>query len=85
MDDADLVQAQRAIIMDPHDPAVIAAAKANGVPDAMIEAAQKSPVYKFVKEWKLALPLHSEFRTLPMLFYVPPMLPIQAAVDDGAT
>ncbi len=83
VDDADLVQAQRAIIMDPHDPAVIAAAKANGVPEAMIEAAQKSPVYKFVKEWKLALPLHSEFRTLPMLFYVPPMLPIQAAVNDG--
>ena len=82
-DDADLVQAQRAIIMDPHDPAVIAAAKGSGVPDAMIDAAQQSPVYKFVKEWKLALPLHAEFRTLPMLFYVPPMLPIQAAVKDG--
>jgi nitrate reductase beta subunit len=83
VDDADLVQAQRAIIMDPHDPKVIKAAKANGVPDAMIQAAQQSPVYKFVKEWKLALPLHAEFRTLPMLFYVPPMLPIQAAVSDG--
>jgi len=82
-DDADLVQAQRAIIMDPHDPAVIAAAKASGVPHAMIEAAQQSPVYKFVKEWKLALPLHAEFRTLPMLFYVPPMLPIQASVNEG--
>jgi nitrate reductase beta subunit len=83
VNDADLVQAQRAIIMDPHDPAVIASAKANGVPDAMIEAAQNSPVYKFVKEWQLALPLHAEFRTLPMLFYVPPMLPIQAAATDG--
>jgi len=81
--DADLVAAQRAIIMDPHDPAVIASAKANGVPQAMIDAAQRSPVYRFVKEWKLALPLHPEFRTLPMLFYVPPMLPIQALVNDG--
>src|SRR5690606_4051820 len=44
---------------------------------------QRSPVYRFVKEWKLALPLHPEFRTLPMLFYVPPMLPIQAMVNDG--
>ncbi len=82
VEDADLVEAQRAIIQDPFDPAVIAAAKANGVPDAMIDAAQKSPVYKFVKEWGLALPLHPEFRTLPMLFYVPPMLPIQALVTE---
>src|SRR5262249_36190772 len=40
------------------------------------ESAQRSPVYRFVKEWGLALPLHIEFRTLPMLFYVPPLLPI---------
>jgi nitrate reductase beta subunit len=46
-----------------------------GVHDSTITAAQNSPVYKFVKEWKIALPLHPEFRTLPNLFYVPPMLP----------
>ena len=51
--------------------------------DAVIEAAQKSPVYKYVKEWRLALPLHPEFRTLPMLFYVPPMLPVLAAIGEG--
>ncbi len=33
--DAELVQAQRNIIQDPFDPKVIAAAKANGVPDAI--------------------------------------------------
>ncbi|MCC6799691.1 MAG: nitrate reductase subunit beta [Anaerolineae bacterium] len=82
-EDHDLVEAQRAIIVDPFDPAVIAAARANGVPDAMIEAAQNSPVYQFVKAWKLALPLHPEFRTVPMLFYVPPMLPIQAVANNG--
>ncbi len=81
--DAELVAAHRAMIQDPFDPAVIAAARANGVSDAMIDAAQKSPVYKFVKVWQLALPLHAEFRTLPMLFYVPPMLPVMAAVRDG--
>ncbi|MEZ5068816.1 MAG: hypothetical protein R2847_10175 [Bacteroidia bacterium] len=37
----------------------------NGIAESTIEAAQKSPVYKFVKVWKLALPLHPEFRTLP--------------------
>jgi len=81
--DAELVEAQRAIIMDPFEPQVIAAAKANGLSDAMIGAAQQSPVYKFVKKWRLALPLHPEFRTLPMLFYVPPLLPVLATVKDG--
>jgi nitrate reductase beta subunit len=81
--DASLVDAQRSMIMDPFDPAVIASAKANGVPDNMIDAAQKSPVYKFVKEWGIALPLHPEFRTLPMLYYVPPMLPVLAKTQDG--
>ena len=49
----------------------------------MIAAAQNSPVYKFVMRWKLALPLHPEFRTLPMLFYVPPMLPVLAKLQQG--
>jgi len=74
-DDADLVEAHRRMICDPEDPAVIASAKANGISDDQIDAARRSPVYKFVKEWGLALPLHPEFRTLPMLFYVPPLLP----------
>jgi nitrate reductase / nitrite oxidoreductase, beta subunit len=49
----------------------------------LIDSAQNSPVYKFVKQWNLALPLHPEFRTLPMLFYVPPMLPVLAKMKDG--
>ncbi|MCC7103576.1 MAG: nitrate reductase subunit beta [Chloroflexi bacterium] len=80
--DAGLVDAMRDIIQDPFDPEVIACAKANGIDDAMIEAAQRSPTYKFVKVWKLALPLHPEFRTLPMLFYVPPMLPVLGKRQD---
>jgi len=31
----------------------------------------------------MALPLHSEFRTLPMLFYVPPLLPVMASLSDA--
>ncbi len=81
--DAELVDAQRAMILDPFDADVVAAAKRSGVADAMIDSAKKSPVYRFVKEWGLALPLHPEFRTLPMLFYVPPLLPVLAAVKDG--
>jgi nitrate reductase beta subunit len=78
-----LVQAQRDVIKDPFDPEVIAAAKASGIPDLKIEAAQRSPVYQFVKKWGLALPLHPEFRTLPMLFYVPPLGPVLAKTGNG--
>ncbi len=81
--DEGLVDAQRALILDPHDPQVIAAARQNGLPEAMLAAAKKSPVYRFVQEWKLALPLHPEFRTLPMLFYVPPLLPVVASAQEG--
>ena len=51
--------------------------------NSKIEAAQKSPVYQFVKKWGIALPLHPEFRTLPMLFYVPPLGPVLAKVENG--
>src|SRR5512135_2336511 len=78
-----LVQAQRDVIKDPFDPEVIAAAKASGIPDSKIAAAQQSPVYQFVKKWGLALPLHPEFRTLPMLFYVPPLGPVLAKTGNG--
>src|SRR5690606_17194117 len=79
--DHELVDAHRELILDPFDPAIIARAKENGIHDSVLEAAQKSPVYKFVKEWKLALPPHIEYRTLPMLFYVPPLLPVMSSFD----
>ncbi|OGW95670.1 MAG: nitrate reductase subunit beta [Omnitrophica WOR_2 bacterium GWA2_45_18] len=81
-DEKDLVDAQLDMLMDPFDPQVIESAKANGVADSTIKAAQDSPTYKFVKKWGLALPLHPEFRTLPMLFYVPPLLPVMASVRE---
>ena len=82
-DDANLVAAMRRMVQDPFDPVIIAAAKANGVTDQQIAAAQNSPSYKFFKKWQLALPLHPEFRTLPMLFYVPPMLPVLGRMKEG--
>jgi nitrate reductase beta subunit len=80
--DHELVEAQRNMILDPFDPEVIKEAKKNGIHESVIEAAQKSPVYKFVKVWKIALPPHIEFRTLPMLFYVPPLLPVMSALEE---
>ena len=80
-EDRELVDAHRDIILDPFDPEVIREAKANGIHQSTIDAAQESPVYKYVKQWKLALPPHIEYRTLPMLFYVPPMLPVMSSFD----
>ena len=78
-----LVTAQREAILDPGDPGVIAAARRSGIPDEMIDAAGKSPVYRFVKTFRMALPLHPEFRTVPMLFYIPPVLPVVAFAENG--
>jgi nitrate reductase / nitrite oxidoreductase, beta subunit len=83
--DEQLVQRQREMILDPNDPKVVAAAKESGIPDGVITAAQNSPVYRYVKEWELALPLHPEYRTLPMLFYVPPLLPVLNATQENGT
>ncbi|MCK5716386.1 MAG: nitrate reductase subunit beta [Thiomargarita sp.] len=81
--ESELLERQRDMILDPHDPEVIKAAEESGVHFSMVESAQKSPVYKFVKEWKMALPLHPEFRTLPMLFYIPPLLPVLGYIEKG--
>ncbi len=81
--DAELVEAQRELLLDPADPAVQAAARASGVSEQVLDAARRSPVWRFVKEWGLALPLHPEFRTVPMLFYVPPLLPALAGPVEG--
>lgn len=64
------------VVLDPHDPAVIKAAREEGIPENWLKAAQESPVYRLIKEWQIALPLHAEYRTIPMVWYVPPMSPI---------
>jgi nitrate reductase beta subunit len=81
--DSELVEAHREMLLDPHDPAVIEAAHRAGISDAVVKSAQQSPVYKFVKEWGLALAPHPEYRTFPMLFYVPALAPVTATQEDG--
>ncbi|MCL5735981.1 MAG: nitrate reductase subunit beta [Actinobacteria bacterium] len=76
--EADLVEVMRGLLLDPLDPAITSAAEASGVSHNWVEAAQHSPVYALAKELKVALPLRPEFRTLPMVWYVPPLSP---AVD----
>ncbi|MDT0222275.1 nitrate reductase subunit beta [Gordonia sp. AC31] len=75
-DDRDLYEAQLDLMLDPEDPAVIAAARRDGIPDDWLEAARRSPVYALAKKYRVALPLHPEYRTMPMVWYVPPLSPI---------
>jgi nitrate reductase beta subunit len=79
----DLFERQREIILDPFDPAVIDAAKANGIDDGWIDSAQNSPVYKFVKVWNMAVPLHAEYRTIAMMYYIPPLSPVVSTIEEG--
>ncbi|WP_298309282.1 nitrate reductase subunit beta [Reyranella sp.] len=82
-DDKKLYDAQMGIFLDPNDETVIAQARRDGVPDAWLEAARRSPVWKMAMEWKVAFPLHPEYRTLPMVWYVPPLSPITSAANAG--
>ena len=75
-DDKDLYEAQLELMLDPEDPEVIRQARANGIPDEWLDAARRSPVYALAKKYKVALPLHPEYRTMPMVWYIPPLSPI---------
>jgi nitrate reductase beta subunit len=82
-DEKSLYKAQLSIFLDPHSPKVQEQARKDGVPEAWLKAAQNSPVYKMAMDWKVALPLHPEYRTLPMVWYIPPLSPIQSAANSG--
>ena len=81
--ETDLYGAQLDVFLDPNDPEVIAAARRDGVPEDWIESAKISPIWKMAMEWKVAFPLHPEYRTLPMVWYIPPLSPIQNAAQAG--
>ena len=76
--EAELVAGARDLVLDPADPEVLAAARRSGISDGVLDAARRSPALRFLKTWRVALPLHPEFRTLPMVFYVPPLTPLLA-------
>ncbi|MEW2569188.1 nitrate reductase subunit beta [Streptomyces sp. NPDC047070] len=81
-DDTALYEAQREVFLDPCDPAVGAAAARAGIPRDWLDAARRSPVYALINTYEVALPLHPEYRTLPMVWYIPPLSPVVDAVRD---
>jgi nitrate reductase beta subunit len=81
-DEHDLYEAQRSVFLDPNDPEVVRAAEQAGIPRDWVLAAQRSPVYALINTFKVALPLHPEYRTMPMVWYVPPLSPVVDVVKD---
>jgi nitrate reductase beta subunit len=75
-DEKDLFEAQKGVLLDPGDPEVIAAARAAGIPEDWLEAARRSPIHKLIFDYGVALPLHPEYRTMPMVWYIPPLSPM---------
>src|SRR4051812_18105072 len=45
-------------------------------------AAQRSPIYALINTYQVALPLHPEYRTMPMVWYIPPLSPVVDVVRD---
>ena len=75
-DPEDLYEAQLSVFLDPDDPAVAAEAERQGIPHDWVAAAQRSPAYALIVRHRVALPLHPEYRTMPMVWYVPPLSPV---------
>jgi len=81
-EEKDLYQAQLDIMLDPEDPEVARAAREQGIPEDWLDAARRSPVYALAKKYRVALPLHPEYRTMPMVWYVPPLSPVVDLLNE---
>jgi nitrate reductase / nitrite oxidoreductase, beta subunit len=87
-DPKDLYEAQLSVFLDPEDPDVLAQAERAGIPHDWLGAARRSPAYALIARHRVALPLHPEFRTMPMVWYIPPLSPVTdvtaaAGYDDS--
>ncbi len=81
-DDHGLYEAQRSVFLDPFDPQVQREAELAGIPGDWVEAAKRSPIYALINRYQVALPLHPEYRTMPMVWYIPPLSPVVDIIKD---
>jgi nitrate reductase beta subunit len=61
---------------------VAAAAERSGIPHDWVLAAQRSPIHALINRFEVALPLHPEYRTMPMVWYIPPLSPVVDVVRE---
>ncbi|MEU5996643.1 nitrate reductase subunit beta [Streptomyces sp. NPDC047197] len=81
-DDKALYEAQLGVFLDPEDPEVRREAERAGIGHDWVEAARRSPVHALISKYKVALPLHPEYRTMPMVWYIPPLSPVVDALSE---
>ncbi len=74
--DEDLYEAQLSVFLDPSDPVVSMEAERQGIPHDWVLAARRSPTYALIARHRVALPRHPEYRTMPMVWYIPPLSPV---------
>jgi len=60
----------------------IEAARRSGIPEDWIDAARRSPIWDLIMTYEVALPLHPEYRTMPMVWYIPPLSPVVDILRD---
>ena len=83
-DEQDLYEAQLEAVSRSERSGSDAQARADGVPTPGSRRRSARRLYKMAVDWKIAFPLHPEYRTLPMVWYVPPLSPIQSHANAGA-
>ncbi|WP_405493231.1 nitrate reductase subunit beta [Nocardia sp. NBC_00511] len=81
-DETGLYEAQLGVFLDPEDPKVRQEAERAGISAEWISAARRSPVHALISKYRVALPLHPEFRTMPMVWYIPPLSPVVDALTE---
>ncbi|MFE2810725.1 hypothetical protein ACFXGG_09790 [Streptomyces nigra] len=78
----DLYEAQLGVFLDPEDARVRLACERAGMAEDWLDAARRSPVRALISTYRVALPPHPEYRTLPMVWYVPPLSPLVDALAE---
>ncbi|GAA3574187.1 nitrate reductase subunit beta [Streptomyces osmaniensis] len=78
----DLYEAQLGVFLDPEDREVRRACEEAGIPHDWLEAARRSPAHALISKYRVALPLHPEYRTMPMVWYIPPLSPVVDALAE---
>ena len=80
-DEKDLLPAQLSLFLDPDDPEVREQARRDGIAEDWLDAASRSPVYALAVKHRVALPLHPEYRTLPMVWFEPPLTAVISLLE----
>jgi nitrate reductase beta subunit len=73
------------LLLDPFDPEVHRTRRSRpAFPSDWLDAARNSPV-RADQALQVALPLHPEYRTMPMVWYIPPLSPVVDLLKERAT